>query len=463
MVFSSKVASIEHLREAVSGRVITPDDDAYDQSRSAWDLTYKSYPAVIVVAQNTQDIVAAVNFAHEANLSIAVQSTGHGMQYAADDNLLIITSQMRGVTVDVHENTARAEAGAIWKDILDKSTPLGLAPLLGSSPHVGVVGYTLGRGIGWLSRRYGFAADSLRGIELVTSDGKIRRASPTEHAELFWGLRGGGGNFGVVTALEFELYPVPTIYGGDMTYPGDAAGDALRFFREWVKTAPDELTASIAVMKFPSLPFVPKEMWGKQQVIVRAAYDGDVQVGESYIQQWLDWRTPLTNTFHEMPFAEIGTIQKDPVNPTAGFGSNELARELSDGLIEVILRHMTRADSPMTFTEIRHAGGAITRFPADANAIAHRDAEFYVNVAGLTPTPEAYEAVKQYVPQYKADLRPYVMGGVYLNFMKGAEAKERIHDAFPPEIFERLLALKQQYDPQNRFRYSYQLVSPEQA
>ncbi|MEO8607900.1 MAG: FAD-binding oxidoreductase [Chloroflexota bacterium] len=452
------ITSVDELRKTLSGTIITPNDPDYEQARKAWDLTLNHYPAAIVVAKDAQDIMAAVRFAREAQLGIAVQSTGHGMLYPADDNLLIITSQMRGTFVDPQTRIARVEAGAIWLDILDKSTPHGLAPLLGSSPHVGVVGYTLGRGIGWLSRQYGFAADSLRWVDLVTADGELRRASPTENTELFWGLRGGGGNFGVVTALEFDLYPVPTVYGGDMTYPGELAGEALHFFREWTKTVPEELTSSIAVMKFPSFPFIPEAMRGTRVVIVRASYAGDAAKGAAFIQQWLDWHTPLTNTFHEMPFAEIGTIQKDPVQPTSGFGSNELLNELSDSAIDVILRHMTSDSSPITFTEIRHAGGAIKRINPDATAIAHRDAEFYFNIAGLAPTPEAYTAVKAYIPLYKADLRPYVQGGVYLNFMKGAEAQERIHDAFPPDIFERLLALKAEYDPENVFRYSYQLV-----
>jgi berberine-like enzyme len=193
---------------------------------------------------------------------------------------------------------------------------------------------------------------------------------------------------------------------------------------------------------------------------VRASYAGDAAEGAAFIQNWLDWHAPLTNSFHEMPFAEIGSIQKDPVQPTAGFGSNEMVDELTDDLIDVILHHMTGETSPMTFTELRHAGGALKRVDPDSSAIAHRDAEYYLNVAGITPTPESYTAVKAYIPQYKADLRPYVLGGVYLNFMKGAEAQERIHDAFPPEIFERLLALKAEYDSENMFRYSYQLVSP---
>jgi FAD/FMN-containing dehydrogenase len=458
MVFTKVEPSIQQLQQAISGSIVTPADADYEQTRLAWDLNFQHHPALILVANDPQDVMAGVRFARETGLGVTVQSTGHGMLYPADDNLLIITSRMTGVYVNAETRIARVEAGALWKHILEQSTPHGLAPLLGSSPHVGVVGYTLGRGIGWLSRRYGFAADSVRWIDVVTADGELRRASPTENSELFWGLRGGGGNFGIVTAIEFNLYPVATIYGGDMFYPGELAGEALRFFRDWVKSAPDELTSSIAMLKFPSLPQIPETLRGKVQVIVRAAYAGDAANGAALMQKWLDWKTPISNSFHEMPFAEIGTIQKDPVEPAAGYGSNEMLDEISDGLIDVIVQYMTDSTSPLTFTELRHAGGAIEQVAPDANAIAHRDAQFYLNLAGLTPTPETYGAVKDYMPRYQAALHPYVKGGVYLNFMKGSDAQKRIHDAFPPEMFERLLALKAQVDPDNMFRYSYPLA-----
>jgi FAD/FMN-containing dehydrogenase len=383
------------------------------------------------------------------------------MLYPANGNLLIVTSKMRSVQVDVEARTARVEAGAVWKDILDQSTPHGLAPLLGSSPHVGVVGYTLGRGIGWLSRKYGFAADSVRWIDIVTADGVLRRASPTENHDLFWGLRGGSGNFGVVTALEFNLYHVPTIYGGELVYPGELATDALRFFRDWVKTVPDELTASINVLKFPNFPQLPEALRGKIQVLVRAAYAGDSAEGAAWMQQWLDWNTPNINTFSDLPFAEIGSIQKDSIEPVAGFGSNEMLDELSDEAIDMIVQRATDPASPIVFNELRHAGGAIARIALESSAISHRDAKFYFQIGGPVPTPELLAAVKAYIPHYKEAMRPFVRGGVYLNFMKGAEVRDRVKDAFVPETYERLVTLKSKYDPDNLFRYSYPLVKSE--
>lgn len=458
MNFSEHTASIQQLQQQVAGTVLTPDDADYAQARLTWNRSNNHHPALILIANDADDIATGINFAREAGLGVAIQLTGHGTQIPADDSLLIITSRLNAVQVDAEARTARVGAGVVWGQVLEAAAPYELAPLLGSSPHVGVVGYTLGGGIGWLARRFGLAADSVNWIELVTPDGILRRASATENSDLFWGLRGGGGNFGVVTQLEFKLYSVASLYGGLLAYSGDVAAEALKFYREWIKVVPEALTSSISVMKFPSFPFVPEEMRGKVQVMMRAAFVGDALEGKRWMQPWLDWQTPTTNTFREMPFSEVATISNDPVDPVAGHGSNEMLDELSDGAIEVIVRRMTDQTSPLTFTELRHAGGAISRVDRDANAISNRDALLYMNVAGLVPTPEIYKAVKEAIRQYKKDLTPYRKGGVYLNFMKGHEAAERAKDAYRPDAYERLQALKAKYDPHNLFRFSYQLV-----
>lgn len=454
------INSVTQLQEQVGGTILLPDHPDYHRTRRGWNLTTDHYPAVILVASSVQDIQTGIHFARETGLGIAIQSTGHGIQQPADDALLIVTSQLKGVRVDVEARTARVEAGVIWEEVLHQATPHGLAPLLGSSPHVGVIGYTLGGGIGWLARKYGLAADSVRRIDIVTPDGELRHTSPTENSELFWGLRGGGGNFGVVTTMEFDLYPVAALYGGNMVYPGDLAGEALRFFREWVKTAPEELTSSIQILKIPSLPGIPPQLQGKVQVILRAAYTGNPREGEALIQKWLDWCPPVSSDFHELPFSDVATISNDPVDPSPGYGSNETLADLSDTAIDIMVRHATNPPSPLAITELRHAGGAITRVPADANAVSNRDAVFFLQIAGPAPTPELLTAMKAAIHDYKDDLRPHVRGGVYLNFMKGEEAAERGADAYLPQTHARLVALKQQYDPQNLFRFSYQLVAP---
>jgi FAD/FMN-containing dehydrogenase len=451
------VTSIQHLQQQVTGSLLLPGDALYEQTRRGWNLSIDHHPALILVANDAQDIIAGLGFAREAGLGVAVQLTGHGIQHPADDSLLIVTSPMASVHIDAEARTARVEAGAIWAQVLDPAAEYGLAPLLGTSPHVGVVGYTLGGGIGWLARRYGFAGDSVRWIDIVTADGVLRHASPTEHSDLFWGLRGGGGNFGVVTAMAFDLYPVATIYGGNLVYPGGLAGDALRFYRDWITTAPDELTSSIAILKYPPLPELPEALRGKTLVIVRAAFAGGADDGAARIQPWLDWRTPISNTFHAMPFAEIGTINNDPVDPRATYGSNEMLDDLSDAAIDVIVGYATDSASPLVFNELRHAAGAIARVDADANAIGNRDALLYFQIGGLSPNPEARAGIEAYIQRYKRDLHTYLRGGVYLNFMIGGEARRRTKDAYLPETYQRLITLKAKYDPNNLFRFSYQL------
>lgn len=256
------------LRQQVSGHVLTREDSGYDQTRRGWGLAIDQHPALIVVPDDATDVATAVRFARDAGLSVAVQSTGHGVLYPGDDSLLIVTSRMASVHVDAETHTARVEAGATWQPVLDAATPHGLAPLLGSAPHVGVVGYVLGGGIGWLGRRYGFGCDSVRRIELVTADGELREASHAQHIDLFWALRGGGGNFGVVTALELDLYPVPTLYGGTLVYPEESIRDALRLYRDWIKTVPDEMTSALAMVRFPDREQVPEAFRGKTLALV---------------------------------------------------------------------------------------------------------------------------------------------------------------------------------------------------
>jgi hypothetical protein len=371
---------------------------------------------------------------------------------------MLVTSRLNAVSVDVQQRTARVAAGARWQHVLDAATPHGLAPLLGTSPHVGVVGYTVGGGIGWLGRLYGLAADSVLSIDVVTPDGELRRTSATENLDLFWAIRGGGGNFGVITAMEFKLYPVPTLYGGILTYPGALAGEVLRFYREWVKGVPDEITSSLAVMKFPNVPPVPEAMRGQIVVLVRAAYAGTEAAGAPWLQPWLAWQEPLSNSFKEMPFGEVATINNDPVAPVPSYPSSDMLTELSDAVIDIIVRYATNPASPVAFSEVRHAGGAIARGDANASAIGNRDATFYLQIGGLALTPELGRALDRYVPEYKAALQPYLHGGIYLNFAGGREASARVKDAYAPESYARLVKIKREVDPQNLFRYSFPLV-----
>lgn len=458
MVFDHTTSAMEQLQQQVKGRVITPQDADYDQVRQGHNLAIDHHPTLILVPANADDVVAGVRYARQAGLPVGVQATGHGIPYPANDSLLIVTSAMKGVKVNVEAQTVQIESGVVWQDVLDVIVPKGLAPLLGSSPDVGVVGYTLGGGIGYLGRKYGFAADSVNWIELVTADGELRRASASENSDLFWGLRGGTGNFGVVTAMEFKVYPVAKLYGGNMTYPGEMALDVLCFYRDWVKTLPDEMTSSFAIIKFPVDDLLPPPLRGKTQVLVRGGYVGDSQKGAALVQPWLDWHKPSENTFREMPFSEYKTISNDPVDPIATYGASNQFKELSDEAIEIVVQRATDPQTHILAHELRHVGGAISRFPVDSSAIGNRDVQFFYQIGTPVLDPSTLPDIQAHVKETLRLLKPYLSGGAYFNLMAGDEAAGRAKDVYGADHYQRLLELKAKYDPENVFRFSFPLV-----
>jgi FAD binding domain/Berberine and berberine like len=447
------------LRSRLQGQVITPSDSQYDQARQAWNLSVDQRPAVIVIAQSAEDVSQAVRFARRQGLGIAVQSSGHGVVCPANEALLIITNQLRQLRVDAENQRAWIGAGLKWGMVLAKAQEFGLAPLLGSSPDVGVVGYTLGGGMGWLARKYGLSADSVISIELVTAEGEIIQASQEQNRELFWGLRGGGGSFGVVTGMEIQLYPVTTVYGGNLVYPAELAREVIAHYRDWIADAPDELTTSIAIMNFPPIPAVPEFLRGKSVVIVRGCYCGPVEQGEALLQSWRDWKAPIIDDFKAMPFSQVAAISNDPEDPSPSISSGAWLKDLSDGAIDTLIRYAVSVNgsSPLVATEVRHAGGKIAKVDPQFNAFGNRDATQSLQVIGMTPTPEAHRQVGQYIAQMKQALVPYLTGGVYINFLEGEEARQRTRDAYLPETYRKLQALKAKYDPENFFRFGFDI------
>jgi hypothetical protein len=454
-----KHARWTQLQAHIQGKVITPDDPQYGDARKAWNLRVDQRPAAIVVAENAADVVAAVGFAGREDLGVAVQSTGHGIVRPADGSLLIITSAMKDIRVDATSQTAWVEAGVKWGEVLAKTQAVGLAPLLGSSPDVGVVGYTLGGGFGWLGRKYGLATDSVRFFELVTADGRLLRASETENGDLFWGLRGGSGSLGVITGMEIQLYPVSTVYGGNLIYPIEAAKDVFLRYRDWIASAPDELTSSVLIMNFPPLPEVPEFLRGQSFAMVRGCYCGPIEQGEALLQSWREWRAPIIDDFKAMPFSDVATISNDPVDPLPGLSTGAWLRELSDEAIDVLVQYgaPSAGPPPLVFAEVRHAGGMVARVDPGASAYGNRDASLLLQMVGVTPTPEAYGHLQQYTAQVKERLQPYLTGGVYMNFLEGAESQGRVKDGYAPQAFRRLTELKAAYDPDNRLRSGFNI------
>ncbi|MCB8984094.1 MAG: FAD-binding oxidoreductase [Ardenticatenaceae bacterium] len=456
--FATDGSRWQQLANQISGTVITPQDPQYDTARRGFNLAVDQHPAVIVAAHTAADVQTAVQFAAEAGLGISVQSTGHGIISMADENMLILTSPMTAVRVNGAAQTAWVEAGAKWGMVLQATQPFGLAPLLGSSPDVGVVGYTLGGGFGWLGRKYGLSADSVNYFEVVTVDGRLLRVSATENSDLFWGMRGGGGGLGIVTGMEIRLYPVTTVYGGNLFYPVDMAHEVMARFREWTAVAPDELTSSVLIMNFPPIPDMPEVIRGKSFVMVRGCYCGPADEGEALLRFWRDWRAPLLDDFKTMPFSAVATISNDPVDPLPGLSSGAWLRELHDDVIDTIIDRAAphNGPSPLIFAEVRHAGGAIARMDAAANAYGHRQETLLLQLVGVTPTPEVHEALSQFVNEFKLALQPW-LAGVYMNFLEGGESRQRVQEAYPVEKYSRLMQLKAQYDPENRLRSGFNI------
>jgi FAD/FMN-containing dehydrogenase len=454
-------STFEEFRAALRGTAYTPGNKGYDEARSAWNLNADQCPALVVVAGSAADVVAAVRLARTRGLGVGVMATGHGLAALPQGGVLINTSRMKGVYIDPIAQTARVEPGVKWKDLIPEAQKFGLAGLLGSTSDVGVVGYTMGGGFGWLGRKYGFNADSVIEAEVVTADGELVRASAAENPELFWGIKGGAGNFGIVASLEFSLYPISEVYGGGLFYPVEKAPEVLELYSEWVETLPDEMTTAVVFLNFPPIPEVPEPMRGGSFIAVKACYSGErPQDGEELLRRWREFGEPLIDDFRVMPYAEMDSISVDPVDPIPMLTRTERLDELSPEVISALVE-VASADSgsPLIILEIRQLGGALSREPARPSAIGHRDSRFIMMGIAATPTPEVAELVEAHLVRVAEAMRPFATGATYVNFLDLEEATpERVRAAYSPEIWERLVALKDRYDPGNVFRFGRNIL-----
>jgi FAD/FMN-containing dehydrogenase len=450
--------AVRELRDRIHGQVITPSDDGYDAARTGWNVAYVSRPAVIVVADDTDDIATAVRFAAARRMPVAVRGTGHGPGPSSDGALLIVTSRLTGVSIDAAARTARVQAGAKWAAVLGPATDHGLAPLLGSSSDVGVVGYTLGGGFGWLARKHGLASDSVRSIDLITPDGVEMHTSADVNAELFWALRGGGaGTLGVVTEIEIELYPVSTVYAGNLFYPAELARDVVRRWREWIVDMDESMTSAVTVMNFPPLPMVPEPLRGRTFVLVRGAWSGaDVDRGRELIDQWRAWREPELDMFGPMPFGQADAISMDPVDPMPALATGEWFDTVHDNAIDIVIDAVIPPPGKqptLLFAEFRHAGGAVRAKAAGSSTARGRSGEVLLELVGVPMVPDAFYAIEAHQRYTREKLGPYVTGASYLNFLEGEERRTRGAQSFTGADLERLRRVKAELDPLNRFRF----------
>ena len=401
-----QMSASDQLRPAFLGAVHLPGEPAYDAHRATWSGSIDPRPAVVAEASTPSDVRAAVLIAQEHGLPFAVQATGHGTHVPADGGLLLKTSRMAEVLVDPDRRIARVGPGAVWGDVIAAAAPCGLAPVTGSSPDVGVVGFTLGGGVGWLSRKLGYGADSLLRVDIVTAEGRLLRASADENADLFWAVRGGGGNFGVVTALELRLHPVTRVYAGTATFPISRAAETLARYRDWAPRQPDELTTAIVITK--------------DSLAVRAAHVGERDAAERALRPlWEATGAPVTSELRSMGYAETATLG----------GTTPRQFELFDDLPDAVLRATLDATTRANAVEVRHWGGAMAR---GSGPVGHRDVPFSITVDGPAEAPLARHAT----------------GGSFLNFLKDPA---RTHTAFTAADHQRLREVKRAHDPGNLF------------
>jgi len=446
------------LAATIAGSVLLPGDVGYDDERAVWNLNHELVPAVIVVPVSAADVQAAVTFAADQHRPVLVKATGHQIVGKAHGAVVIATRRMNDVTIDAVGRTARVGAGAIWSEVVEEAAKAGLAPLNGSNPTVGVVGYTLGGGLSpTLGRSHGYAADHVRSIDVVTADGDLRHVNAEADPDLFWALRGGKGNFAVVTGLEFDLFPVSRLYAGAIYFPGKRMADVLRVWTAWHPSTPETMVTSIAVMRMPSMPEVPEPLRGKFLVSVRIAYNGTTADGERMIEPLRAVTPALLDTVREIPYTEVASIHNEPTSPIPyyerGIMLRGLPAEAQDKLIELI---GPDAETSLVLAELRALGGAWDREPAVPNAVATRGLPY--SLLGVSTGPLSQEQqLKRPVTELLDGMRPWQGDRRYVNNLAPEEAADAAA-IYGPERYERLASIKRIYDPVNMFRLNHNVI-----
>jgi FAD/FMN-containing dehydrogenase len=431
--------------------IVRPDDARYDEVRPAWNLTVDQRPAAIAVPRDAEQVVAAVLYAKREGLRVAAQGTGHNASPLGDlsDTLLIKTHEMRGVEIDAENRIARIEAGAQWGDVVGPAGEHGLAALAGSSHDVGVVGYSLGGGISFLARRYGLAANRILAAELVTADGDLVRADRLQNTDLFWAIRGGGGAFGVITALEIELFDLPTVYAGAAFFPIERASEVLHAWRELTQKVDDRTTTVGRILRLPPLPDIPEPFRGKQFAMVEVIHIGDQRSGDEVVKGIRDLE-PAIDTYGLIPTAALIHLHMDPPGPVPGNGEHHVAMASlpAEAIDAFVAANGADSGSDILTAEIRHLGGAIAR-PDASHGAAHIDAEYVSFAASMAVTPDMAAKAEQDLAKLSAAMEPFGGARRYLNFTETPSDPEAFYEK---HTLARLRAVKASVDPDDLFR-----------
>jgi FAD/FMN-containing dehydrogenase len=444
--------TLDSLRQQVRGDVIAAEDAGYDEARAVRNAMIDKRPIVVTRPVNAGDVIAAVNFARESRLPLAIRGGGHSVPGfgTCDAGVVIDMSRMRGVRVDPQKRTARAEGGATWGDFNSATNAFGLATTGGIISTTGVAGLTLGGGIGYLARGYGLSLDNLISADVVTADGRFLVASDRENEDLFWAIRGGGGNFGVVTSFEFRLHPVDNIYGGPMFYELKYAGDILRFYREYIATAPEEMGAFPAFQIAPPLPFIPEKRHGDTFALVVACWAGPIDKGEKALKPFHDIAPVFAEAVGPMPYPALNSAFDGLYPPDLQhYWKANFVKELTDEAIDAHVEHGSKVPAMTSTMHIYPINGAVHKVASDQTAFAYRDANFATVIAGMWPDPAQNSANIKWVRDYYDATAPHSEEGGYINFM--AEDDQGRIKANYRGNYNRLVETKRKYDPDNLF------------
>ncbi len=448
-------AALAAIRGRFEGDVLEAGDPGYDEARKLFNAMIDRKPRLIVRCTGPADVVAGVLLARETGLPLAVKGGGHGVNghAACDDGIMLDLSPMKSIVLDPHQRTVVAQPGTTWGEFDAATQKRGLATTGGRVTTTGIAGLTLGTGSGWLERLHGYTADNLIAADVVTADGRAVKASDDENADLFWGLRGGGGNFGVVTSFEYRLHELgPIVTGGLLLWPVEQAGDVLRFYREFIAHAPDEVGGGATIMTAPPAPFVPREMQGRHAVGIIACAFTDPERGEELLRPLREFRSPAVDIVGPMPYTAFQQML-DAGNPPGlyNYWKAELVEELTDELIDLSVAHGDKMAQSHSLLFFQPLGGQIARTPADSNAITARHAKWALHCIGVWETSKETEVELAWVKAWGPLIEPYRLAGIPMTFSADA-GDERVRATYGDEKYTRLVALKDRYDPENLFR-----------
>lgn len=450
----------KELKLGIQGTVLLRDGDGYESARKVWNGLIDRHPEAVVYSRGTADVVHVLNIVRSYSVPFTVRSGGHSVAGTSvcDGGLVLDLSRMKGIWVDPKRKTVQVQAGVVWGDV-DRETQLhGLATTGGLISTTGVAGFTLGGGIGWLSRKYGLACDNLRSAEVVTADGRVLHASLSENPDLFWALRGGGGNFGVVTAMEFQLHEVgPVVYGGAVFYPGETSAELLHWYSDWIRAAPDELSSIVVLTTAPPAPFLPAAIHGKPVAALAMCHVGGLKAGKSFGEAVRKFAVPAADLLGPIPYVALQSMF-DPMNPPGllnywkncylpGLGGTETGR---------LAKVSSTLPSPLTEVHVQHVGGCSRHAPEGGTAFSRRRHEILINIVAKWTDPLATERTIGWARDLWASLATPGATETYLNFLADA-TPEAVKTAYGDAEFSRLAALKTRYDPENLFRGTHGL------